>query len=249
MSGDYEEFIKHIYYEYIEQRLPLLHNLEFLHLNSKLPSYTWAMRAVRAIKNLAGTDEDVNRLFTQNMLRDTVGRVQDAVETSNRLVVDTEIADVIQDNFEEIVDGMSVEHFPKADFEVLRQGGSSDPHREIAATLYSLKARKEQFSRDGSQARFSQRLKEAEKRVHGIYELIPDEPNERQENPTAVKRAVFKGLGSLVEGGLLVITDVTLVAGLWGTSVSPDMTTVGAVLSMTTGIGKSLTGIGELRGE
>ncbi len=170
---------------------------------------------------------------------------------NNELVVDTGIADVIQDYFGEIVDGMSVDHFPKEDFEVLEQAGSSDSRREIIALVYLIKSRKEQLIRESRQVRFSQTLGEVAQRVERIentFSQEPPKPNQSNKK-TAVKRATFKGIGSIAQGALMTMTNITLAAGLWSVPFPPETASLGAVVSATTGIGTILTGIGELRGE
>jgi hypothetical protein len=221
---------------------------EFEH---RLLRLTRATRAVRFIKDYAQNDEDINRSFTSEMVKETIRSVKYGVQMNNELVVDTGIADVIQDYFGEIVDGMSVDHFPKEDFEVLQQAGSSDSRREIIALVYLIKSRKEQLIRDSRQVRFSRTLVEVAERVERIEQSFPEEspkPIQSNKKPT-VKRATFKGIGSIAQGALMTMTNITLAAGLWSVPLPPETTSLGAVVSATTGIGTILTGIGELRGE
>ena len=48
---------------------------------------------------------------------------------------------------------------------------------------------------------------------------------------------------------LMAITNITLAAGVWIVPLPAETTSVGAVVSATSGIGMIFTGIGELRGE
>ncbi len=255
MSNDYEEFIKYVFYEHIQKSLTNVQERWHLHFEHefehRLLRLTRATRALRFIKDYAENDEDINRSFTLEMVKETIRSVRYGVQMNNELVVDTGIADVIQDYFGEIVDGMSVDHFPKEDFEVLQQAGSSDSRREIIALVYLIKSRKEQLIRESRQVRFSQTLGEVAQRVERIENTFPQEPpNPNQSNKKpAVKRATFKGIGSIAQGALMTMTNITLAAGLWSVPLPPETTSLGAVVSATTGIGTILTGIGELRGE
>lgn len=255
MSSDYEEFIKYVFYEHIQKSLTNVQERWRLHFEHefehRLLRLTRATRAVRFIKDYAENDEDINRSFTLEMVKETIRSVRYGVQMNNELVVDTGIADAIQDYFGEIVDGMSVDHFPKEDFEVLQQAGSSDPRRDVIAAVYLIKSRKEQLIRDSKQVRFSRTLVEVAERVERIEKSFPEEPpkpNQPNKQP-AVKRATFKGIGSIAQGALMTMTNITLAAGLWSVPLPPETTSLGAVVSATTGIGTILTGIGELRGE
>lgn len=255
MSNEYEEFIKYIFYEHIDKRLSERirhwHHLE--DASYHVHELSRSMRAVRFIKDYARDDDDISRIFAPEMLKRTFDEIRNGAKFNNYLVVDTEIADVIQDYFWEIVDGMTVDYFPREDFEVLQESGSSDPRREVIAIVHLIKSRKEQLvRRNSNDIRFSQRLVQVVECVEKISKSLPTEPpqlNEPTAKQAAVKRAVFKGIGSIVQGTLLTITNITLAAGLWGVALPPETTSVGAVVSATSGIGMVLTGIGELRGE
>jgi hypothetical protein len=148
---------------------------------------------------------------------------------------------------------MTAEHFPQVDLDALRESGSSDARREIVAIVHLMKSRKEDWIRFKKDHRFSSRLVQAREEVERVVATLPTElpsaDKQRNDRPATVKRAVFKGIGSIGQGTLLTLTDVSLLAGMWGTSISADTTTVGSVVSITSGIGLILTGVGELRGE
>ncbi len=258
MSKDYDEFIKYIYYEHIEKRLDR-HKRDFHHLediNYHVTKLSRAMQAVRFIRDYASDDSMITHIFTPEMLKGIFDDARDGTHTNRRLVVNTEIADIIQDYFLEIVDGMTVDHFPKEDFEVLRQSGSPDPHREVTAIVHLIKSRKEQLlMRNRDNIRFSQRLIQVTETIEKISASLPKEVSkESKANDTSskqppVKRAVFKGLGSIIQGTLMTITNITLATGVWNVPLPAETTSVGAVVSATSGIGMIFTGIGELRGE
>lgn len=255
MSNDYDEFIKYIYHEHIEKRLDkqLRHWHHLDDIGHDVYRLSKAMQAVRFIRDYASDDDDMSRVFTPEMLRRIFDDAKNGSRSNRRLVVDTEIADIIQDYFGEIVDGMTVDHFPQEDFEILRQSGSPDPRREVTAIVHLIKSRKEQLlRRNNDNVRFSHRLVEVTERIEKISASLPKEPikpGEPSNKQPAVKRAVFKGLGSIIQGTLMTITNITLAAGVWTVPLPTETTSVGAVVSATSGIGMIFTGIGELRGE
>ena len=254
MSKDYEEFVKYVFHEHIEKRLSRIRRDWGHHLDREyfLASLLRATRNVRFIRDYAERDEDIRESFMPEFLKGTVRQIRYGVEMNNRFTVDTGIADVIQDYFGEIVDGIDVDYFPKEDMDVLQQSGSTDPRRDITAFVYLIKSRKEQFLRDGKEVRFSGVLVETVKRIERIEMSLPEEPptpNEPATKQPTVKCAIFKGLGSIAQGTLMTATNLTLAAGLWSIPLPVETTSLGAVVSATTGIGTILTGIGELRGE
>lgn len=255
MNNTYEEFIKHIYFEHIEKRLGPWKRRHWHHLDDigyNITGLTRSLRAMRFLQDYAEGSEDLGGVFTPEVMKNIVERIKYGVQENNRIVVDTGIADLLQDYLKEIVEGMNHEHFPQADVDALRESGSSDASREIVAIVYLMKSRKEDWIRSKGDYRFSRRLVQAREEVERVVESLPKETpkgEDQKNDKVAVKRAVFKGIGSIGQGALLTLTDVSLLMGMWGTSISPDTTTVGAVVSITSGIGLILTGVGELRGE
>lgn len=256
MSSAYEEFIQHIYYEHIEKHLAPWKRRHWHHLDDlgyEISELTRSLRAIRFVQNYAQDDEHFGGVLTPETHQNILDRIKYGLQSNNRIVVDTGVADVLQDYLKEIVEGMTVKLFPQADFDVLREAGSADARREIAAIVYLMKSRKENWIRFKNDYRFSRRLKEAGEEIERVAATLPKEsPNsqvQKNDRPVTVKRAVFKGIGSIGQGALLTLTDVSLLAGMWGTGLSAETTTVGAVISITSGIGMILTGVGELRGE
>jgi|GEM_PF-1102840 len=257
-DSEYRALMDYIYHEYIERELVLpirgLHRRHFLeerdYYLDRLMKSTYALRF---IEDYFHEGVELQQFLTGQMLDAILTGIESGANENNRLVVATGIADVIQEHFEVIVDGMQVDHLPKEDFEVLRRSGSPDPRREATLTMYRLKSRKEQLLRDAQEVRFSRRLEQvpdliARRRALLQKALQSQEQNNKPEQ-AVVKRKIFKGLGAISQGTLLSITNVSLAAGFWAIPLPPETTTVGVVASITSGIGSILTGVGELRGE
>jgi hypothetical protein len=93
MSNDYEEFIKYIYYEHIDKRLNKRlrdwHHLEDISYSANRLSRS--MQAVRFIRDYAGDDDDISRVFTPEMLKRIFDDAKNGSHANKRLVVDTEL--------------------------------------------------------------------------------------------------------------------------------------------------------------
>ncbi len=252
-KNEYEEFIKCLFYEYMEKKLARIrrkwHPFHFIEeWRHFIPRLTRAMRVIRFIEDYFDEDEEIRDSLRPEMLNRTLDSVEDGVKHNNRLTVDSEIVEVIQDYFAEIVDGMSVEHFPEEDFEVMRQSGSLDARREITAIVHLLKSRKEKLIRNGKEVRFSKSMKRCVEIISERRELLKEEEG-KSNKKVSIKRRWFKGIGTICQGTLLSITDISVACGFWPIPLPVETKTVGAVVSATSGIGMIITGIGELRGE
>lgn len=253
-NESFEEFVRYIYRDHLERKLMDERRRHFHFLEEWsyfIPRLTRAMHALRFIEGYFDEHEDIIGSLTPEMVDKTLDAVENGVRQNNRMTVETGIADVIQDYFAEIVSGMNVEHLPAEDLAVLAQSGSRDPHREATAIVHLLKSRKERLLRDSQEIRFSGRLERA-------AELIAQrrkEPRVMTNEPTNTKvkapvnRRWFKGIGTICQGTLLSLTNISMAAGWWGIPLPIETKTVGAVISITSGIGTMLIGIGELRGE
>ena len=71
----------------------------------------------------------------------------------------------------------------------------------------------------------------------------------RQPDREPRRRKVFKGVGGIAQGALLTAVDVSLLAGWWALPLGPETAKVGSVVSIVTGIGTIMAGVGDLRGE
>ncbi len=84
-------------------------------------------------------------------------------------------------------------------------------------------------------------LREAGQRERDGVEQTPEVPRK--------KRKWWKGVGQIVQGASLAITDVGLAVGALKFPVSPETQTYGAVVSVSAGVGTIMNGVGDLWGE
>lgn len=234
-----------------QQIIPKLRKIrrKFLHLDccDRFPfrdnGLYRASRTIRYIDENFDDDDDLTNVFKEEFLYETLDRVRNGVEDSNRLVLDTGIVDVVEEFYDEIVDGMEVSDIPDIDFSALREAGSKDPKSEILVTMVRMKKRlKARFSYNDKGIDIKYSLKESS-------EIIIRRKEERNSTERPTKRKIFKGLGGICRGAILTGVDIGLLVGLWPVPLSPDTTTVGGVTSIVTGIGDIMIAVGELRGE
>jgi len=204
-----------------------------------------ASRTIKFINDNFDEEEDLTRAFNKEYLDNTLDSLRWGVEHNNRLVLKTGISDVVEEFWEEIVDGMDISDIPEADFEALREAGSLDPKSEIHVSMVRIKKRKKSVRYNSKESSMRYSLKKSETVIERKKEVL----KECNSNNPPTKRKIFKGLGGICRGAILTGVDIGLLAGFWPVPLSPDTTTVGAVASITTGIGDIMIAVGELRGE
>lgn len=190
-------------------------------------------------------EDDLTKAFNIEYLDNTLDNIKWSVEYSNRLVLKTGVSDVVEEFWDEIVDGMDISDIPDIDFEALREAGSINPKSEIHISMVRTKKWKKSIRYNSKESSIQYSLKKSEAIIEKKKEVLK-ECNSK--NPPT-KRKIIKGLGGICRGTILTSVDIGLLAGIWPVPLSPDTTTVGAVASIATGIGDIIIAVGELRGE
>jgi hypothetical protein len=246
---EWRELVKHIYHQSIEPKIRQ-HRKNFhpFHWVEDFPygvdRLMRAMRALRFIEANFDEDDDLTKYLTLEFLQRTLDELSEGLNLNRRYVMDTGIAEVIEEFFEEIVDGMDTGDIPEQDIEALKLSGSVDPRAELQLSMMRLKKKKEIIIRRNKEGSISYTVKQSEERIQRRKEQIKESNSNRPP-----RKKIFKGLGSICKGAMLTVVDVSLVAGMWPLGLSVETTTVGAVVSITTGLGDILNGVGEMRGE
>src|SRR5260370_9014978 len=122
-EDEYKEFLKYLYREQMEKKLARMrreqHPIDLLDQQQEyIPDLTKAMRALRFIQDYFDKEEELRRSLTAEMVDETLAAVERGATYNNQLVVDTEIADVVQEHCAEIVAGVTFDDFPKKDSEI-----------------------------------------------------------------------------------------------------------------------------------
>ncbi len=160
--------------------------------------------------------------------------------------------DLLTDYEHLIVAGMQFDDLPKEDEKALRLLGEADPSGVLLAAFLSVKHRERSREYDENYRSIEERLRSIEGRLDRAIEAA-EEKNDlslraKTEKPPRSWRW-FKGLGKIAQGTALTLADCGLAAGLIVVPVAPTTQTWGAIISSITGVGTTLHGIGELRGE
>ncbi len=144
---EWQELVKGIYYQRIRPKLRKIHR--------KFHPFEWfenfpfgdrgiykASRTIKFINENFDDEDDLTGVFNKEYLDNTLDNLRWGVEHNNGLVLKTGISDVIEEFWDEIVDGMEISDIPEADFEALREAGSHDPKSEIHISMVRIKKRK-----------------------------------------------------------------------------------------------------------
>lgn len=204
-----------------------------------------ATRTIKFINENFDDEDELTTVFNKEYLDITLDNLKWGVEHNNRLVLKTGISDVVEEFWDEIVDGMDISDIPEADFEALREAGSYDPKSEVHISMVRMKKRKILMGYNSKESSLRYSLERSESILQRRKEIL----KESNSNNPPTKRKIFKGLGGICRGVILTGVDVGILAGLWPVPLSPDTRTVGAVASITTGIGDIMIAVGELRRE
>jgi len=246
-KDEWRQLVAHIFRQSIAPRL-VRRRLRRFHPFEFFEEYPWdlerltrAMKAVRFIEDYFDDEDELSEAVTLQFLSNTLDSLADGLKWTDRFVAETKVADAIQSHFDVIVDGMDASDLPDEDFEILRFSGSHDPRSELSLLVDRIKREKEAVVRRHGEAGFSASIREVRERVVKRKEELTSNQ--------AVKKRPFKGLGGIFQGVMLTIVNSTLVIGMWPVPLPVETKTVGAVVSITSGIGSILTGYGEWRGE
>jgi len=252
---EYKKFLSHLFNEGVSVRQ---HRHRHFHEEDdfyyRLHEMIHAMPVINYINRYCREldDSGIYRTFTLGKLRSTVTAVEQGIAFHNRVAREGGYLSVVDDNFEEIVDGIKSEHLPSEDFLLLRELGSKDPDQEMAAIIYLLKSRKMKYVNYTQEVRISRQLEQLQERLskdRDLFQEIKEGENNNIKPPKRPGRRWFKALGHICRGAAISVANIALASELLPLPVSPETKTWGSIVSVTTGIGDILNGIGELRNE
>jgi hypothetical protein len=208
-----------------------------------------SMDIINFIKYHCDSDDDIYETFRMERLKATVEGVKYGVRWNNQIASEAGFLSAIEDHFAEILEGMAPEYFPPEELEILQEFGSRNPQIELAGIIYLLKARKTYLVSSTKEASVSKQLDRVVERLSKEQELFKEEIEvQNREISKRPGRRWFKALGQICQGAALSIANVSSAIVLLPSPVSPA-TTLGAIVSTTSGVGMILTGVGDLRNE
>ncbi|MEM6978423.1 MAG: hypothetical protein AAF539_02065 [Planctomycetota bacterium] len=207
------------------------------------------MKTIRYIESSLREDQDLTDVFSNEHLDRLLYDLLAGLRTVDRLVVQTGIADEIQNHYESIVERLEQTDFPEADVQLLRDLGFETPEKELVLMIHQAKrpCRVSDRPNDGPSLDYSHAVRTSIETLEGRHRLKNSgEDTQKAEKP---KRKGLKGLGPICKGSAITIVDVGLLGGFWNGGGPAEAIRVGATVSIAAGLNDILRGAGELRGE
>jgi hypothetical protein len=253
MSSDkYKAFLTHLFKEHVEQHLSVL-GLEEKHmLEHVMREAQQGLQVTDYIVRFCRTDEEIYETFTSTMLHNTVAHANNTLLESRSMLDESGYLAAVDDYFDEIVEGLDPDLLPPAEVQLLAGLGRRDPKEELTAVIYLVQARREHLHSKTVRQQFEEGIEVLRFGLPASDGSAGDKGG-RSSGPGGKRprkgRRWFKGVGQILQGGVLAIGDVALATGWLHLPVDAQTRTWGSVVSVATGVGLVCNGIGELRGE
>ena len=225
---------------------------------SELAKVARSARFLRFLEDYCRHDADIYSTFTLGSLENRIYDIQRSCSNSHLVAVKIGFLELCESHSREITDCLTVAHLPKEDLDVMRAMGSANPEMELQALVHIARASLERCSRESSNElgvtvrleRAVHQVEEAAREFRKYVETQKDkEQEEKSKDVPRKNRRWFKGFGQIGQGAALSIANAGLAVGALGFPVSPETQTWGTLVSMATGVGLVLNGVGDLRGE
>jgi hypothetical protein len=212
-----------------------------------------AARMLRFIETCSDTPSDVYSTFTLEGLRRTFYDVHYSSEFAERIVRDGGFLDAYEADPNGLLADIRPEYLPDIDKEVLRRIGSSNPDAELRVLMRNAKTILHHTGMNDRDRPISQQLKQVyectERAAKDVDAEIEESKVESPKEKPKKSRRWYKGLGQIGQGAALTIANAALAFGAIHVPVSPETQTWGTLVSVVTGIGTMLSGVGDLRNE
>lgn len=238
---DYQAFLEYLFETYVRPRLYRANR----HIEMQWPKHHCA-RMQQTYEMLCFIERRYSwkggpeRDFRTERLHDVIDEAGNELRHTIRILEDAGYRDAVEDHFYEIVAGMTMDHMPAEEIAVMKSLGSDDPDRDLRAIIYLLKAR---YSTPRHEFR---PVKNSLDR--GIKELDQAEDNAMSSEISRPRRW-WKGCGQIAQGCIVSVANVSIALNAIDLPVSDETRTWGSIVSVTTGVGLIMSGVGDLRGE
>jgi hypothetical protein len=258
---EYDAFLRYLFEEHIQPRLPLLISRRLHHFEDE---FGWSLERLRHakqilnhIRDLGPRQEDPYRIFTAEALATAIGDVESGVRFHNTVAEASGVLDALDAHFDALCAGLRPEHLPTDEAQILTSLGFPELAQHLPGIVYMVSS-DAQRGRYGTKelpvsSRLSslvERLDRVRKEHNELAEMARQPEKERPREPPQRKpRRWFKGLGQIAQGAVMSIADIAVAAGALHLPISPETRTWGMLASATAGVGTLLSGVGDLRGE
>lgn len=264
-NKEYKRFLKYLFSKYIAENLvhiPREHS--WVRVNEK-KHYRDTLLLLRCLNDLCETDEDFGMLVRAECLYEKTFIIRAAFREHYYIASRLGLFNMWEDHYAEIVAGLSVANFPKGELGLLKDFGVVRSQEELTETIYYVKkqAPKQHFERGeirpliwGVSGELMYYEDEAgDTRFDNEKDLMLNEEcqeNNKKKKPKPkpkLNRKWFKGLGKIGEGVTTSMLDILLATGMLNLPIPPEDKAWKVITSVTTGFGKIMDGVGDLRGE
>ena len=250
---EYRAFLTSVYERYVRPRQFQLrrrfrHKLddEWLYYLDRAER---AARLARFIEQESDVDEHIYRTFTSEHILQTIQDTSNSLQFANKVIDRGGYYDAIDAFGPEIIANLKPKHLPSFDDEVLRGSGSPDADIERRVLVRLAKARLERELGQKNEAPFAMRIDRAIGQLSDARSEVEKSGDETPLGAPTKSRKWFKGLGQIGQGAALSIANVAAAIGALHLPVSVETRTWGSIVSVVTGVGTIMNGIGDLRGE
>ena len=247
---DYQAFLEYLFETYVRPRLWRVseHNHKFI--SHRSGHYRENMRKtyemLRFIERRYGKGETPDWDFRAERLHDVIEKIRNELRYAIRILEDAGYRDAVDDHFSEIVAGMTMEHMPAEEIAVMKSLGSDDPDRDLRAVMYMLRIRYSNPRRE-----FRPVTSSLDRGVKELDQSIEEKAENKDDEFPKVSRPRrwWKGCGQIAQGCILSVANVGIALNAVDLPVSDETRTWGSIVSVTTGVGLIMSGVGDLRGE
>lgn len=237
-SNEYSGFLRHLYFTYLEKKINRSSVFSRIEEWNKIRSdYLSALSEIRMLQHWINRREYPSIADTAyGILNNAMPPLRDGMRITNDLILDTELADELDEYWETILENTEAEDFPPEDLEALRQSGSIDPLDEIRFYLLLLRGHKD-FLR--------QQLRSDD--LIGDVTFLQSILSENRPKEVKAQKRWFKSFAGIGSGCLLFITDIA--NATMQIKASHPVDCEGFIVSISNGLLIALNGYGEFKGE
>lgn len=244
--GEYLVFLKYLYDRSSMSRSGRWRHPESLmHYGHLFEEAADALSVVHYIERHCRTDDAIYRTFTTSKLLESVRVASNNLGHCQRELDETGLLDLLEDHWDELLDGLAVDDFPSAELKLLADLGSQDPEADLRAVLHMLKSRRK-YQRE-SQVSIRRDLKKGKEELDITIKETWWEASDDGDRPAGKRprknRQWFRRLGQVLEGGVYTLGDIAIAAGGTLAPVPPGSEPWRAIASVRVGVGLAMEGV------
>jgi len=269
-DGGYEAYVKYLYETYVEpvasrHRSIKRHRLDW---DDEFGYPLSILARADAMLRLITATPDVYETFRPRALETVIRETSSGVSANSRMLSELGFAEVLDSEYPILARGLRPEHLPPEEAELLRRVGFPEIADNLPGITYAVREHarasigsyqevppstemRNLVERLAQAAQDHRRLCEIEEELvvlrrtqesdSGALQQLTDEATSKKKSGRW-----WKGIGQIVQGAGICLSDATVAVGL-GTTIAPPAWI--ALTSVTIGVGTLMNGVGELRSQ